>query len=253
MAHPVSIFLLSVCLVGGVFIPAYGQSMQQEIKAGVEVDKQVQSQYKIANNRALQAYVERIGKKLARQTHSDYPFTYTVLDDPRTANAFSGPGGFVYITTGLINILENEAQLAAVLGHETGHVIRRHVIKHMQQRNMTSLVVTTLGELTGKNFETPWTQAGEYLLFQKFSRQDEFEADQVGVHLMTEAGYDPRGMVQLLRKFSALDSQGVVLTFLQSHPNSAERAEVINETILREHLQHPGQVLDTHEFHMVVH
>jgi len=225
---------------------------QEEIQAGVQMDRQIQEQYKISPNKALQLYVERIGHKIAYQTHLDYPFNYTVLEDPRSANAFSGPGGFIYITTGLINILETESQLAAVLAHETGHVMKRHVVKHMQQKDMTSLAVTTLSALTGKNLATPWTQAGEYLLFQKFSREDEFEADAVGTNLLVKAGYDPRGMVQLLRKLSAMEGQGVVLTFMQSHPASAERAEVIDEYIRRNQLQKPGQVLDTHEFHMVV-
>jgi predicted Zn-dependent protease len=227
-------------------------SPQQEIQAGVKMDQQIREKYKPSDNQVLQDYVSTLGKRLARQTQLDYPFTYTVIDDSRSANAFTAPGGFIYVTTGLINMLENESQLAAVLAHETGHVVKRHIVKQLQQKSMTNLAISALSQLSNRNLNNSWTQVGEYLLFQKFSRSDEYDADIEGTRLMVKAGYDPIGMVQLMDKLSSLDERGVVISFLQSHPASKDRGRIVEEYIQRKQLRHSGQILDTHDFHMVV-
>ena len=207
-------------------IPAPSIS-SREIQAGVQLDRTVREKYPASGNYALQAYVASVGKKISAVSGSNYPFTFTVLDDKRTANAFSGPGGFVYVTTGLLNMLDSESQLACVLGHETGHVIRHHVIKQMQERNRTNLILAVISKITNLNQQL--SQLGEYVLLQKFSRNDEYEADQVGMELAAAANYNPHGMVEVLNKLNALESRGVAISFLQSHPSSAARARLAEE------------------------
>lgn len=227
-------------------------TQQQEIYAGAQLDSAVREQYTPTANTALQAYVTTIGNKIAAQSTQAYPFSFTVLEDDRVANAFSGPGGFIYITTGLLNILENEAQLAAVLSHEIGHVVRRHIVQQMQQRNAADLALTILGRITDVNTRSRLARLGEYLLFQEFSRQDEYEADITGLQLMVRTGYSPQGMVQLLNKLNAMESRGIVIPFLRSHPTSQQRASVVSEYIERNQLEKPGQLMDTRQFHQVI-
>lgn len=235
--------------LGGVLAP---MSQQQEVIVGSRLDKTVRERYPASTNEGLQYYVSQVGKKIAVQTYKNYPFTFTVLEDPRTANAFASPGGFIYVTTGLLNILENESQLAAVLAHESAHVMRRHVTRQMQQQSATDLALLTLSKITSKELDPRLTKVGQYLLLQKFSRDDESEADLIGIQLMVRSGYNPQGMVQLLNKLNALESRGLVLPFLQSHPTSQARIEVVREIIARNKLEQPGQILDTQEFHQYV-
>ncbi len=236
-------------LVGSVFAPI---SQREEVLAGAQLDQKVREKYPATSNAALQNYVSSVGKKISSRTETGYPFTYTVLADTRTANAFAGPGGFIYITTGMINMLENESQLAAALAHETGHVIRRHSVRQIQEQSAANLAIGLLSQVTDRDLNNRLTQLGEYLLFQRFSRADETEADIVGTQLMVNAGYNPEGMVQLLDKLNKLDSQGIVIGFLQSHPPSAARAQTVREYIDRNKLVRPGQITDTRQFHLVV-
>lgn len=263
----ISVILLVCVSVGGVTAPAEARhrqfletlggfiapmTPQQEVIVGSQLDRVVRERYPATTREGLQAYVSRVGKRIAVETNTSYPFTYTVLADTRTANAFSGPGGFIYITTGMLNILENESQLAAVLAHETAHVTSRHVVKQLQERRATDLALVLIGRITDVDLNNRLTRIGEFLLFQRFSREDEFEADRVGTRLMTQAGYNPQGMVQLLEKLNAMESRGVVISFLQSHPTSEERAAMAEAYIERNHLQKPGQILDTAEFHRMI-
>lgn len=236
--------------IGGVITPI---TQRQEVYVGARLDKAIREKYPPSQNIALQEYVTSIGKRVTARTVTDYPFTFTVLADTRTANAFAAPGGFIYITTGLINMMENEAQLAAVLSHESAHVIRRHTIRQLQERNAMDLAVFIISQVTDINLlDSAITQLGEFVLFQKFSREDEYEADILGVQLMADAGYNPQGLVQLLEKMNALESRGIYISFLESHPTSEARAALIREYIRRNRLERRGQIMDTTTFHRVV-
>jgi beta-barrel assembly-enhancing protease len=227
-------------------------STKQEIYAGAQLDKIVREKYVATKNEALQSYVSSVGKKIAEQTHKNYPFSYTVLEDSRTTNAFSGPGGFVYITTGMLNMLENESQLAAVLGHETAHVVKHHVIRQLQAHYAQDLGLLILNDATGVDLNSALTNVGSFLVFQKFSREDEFEADFLGTQLMIKAGYNPKGMVQVLDKLNALESRGVYIAFIQDHPASEARSRVIEEYIERHPDDKSHLKVDSRTFHEVI-
>ncbi len=235
--------------IGGFFSPV---SQQQEVVAGAQLDQKIRQKYPPSKNVALQNYVSSIGRRVAAQSGVQYPYSYVVLEDSRTANAFAAPGGFIYITTGLLNMLENESQLAAVLAHETAHVSSRHVIKRLQERSTADVALNLLSRVTDINFNNRLTQIGEAVLFQKFSREDENEADLVGTQMMVKAGYNPLGMVQMLEKLNALNARGVVIPFLQSHPSSESRARLVEEYIQRNQLVRTGQLTDTTYFHQFV-
>jgi predicted Zn-dependent protease len=227
-------------------------SRTNEVYLGAQLDQVVREHYEATSNTALQSYVSMVGKKVTSASSSGYPFSFAVLDAPRSANAFSSPGGFIYLTTGMLAMLENEAQLAAIMAHEVAHVIRRHGVKQMQEREATNLAIAMLSRVTAVERYSKLVSLGELVLFQRFSREDEYEADNLGVRLLVRAGYNPTGMTQLLHKLSEMDSRGITLPFLDSHPSSQSRSRIMEEYIQRNRLVQLGQLLDTPTFHQAM-
>ncbi len=231
---------------------AFPFTEQQTISVGAQLDAFVRQRTPASSVEALQDYVSEVGKKIAAQSPQQYPFTYTVLANTHTAEAFSGPGGFIYITTGLLNMLENESQLAAVLVHETAHVIDHDAIHQMMVEDATDLNVVLFKNGGDTTLSSALTHLGDLLLGQQFNADEEQEANLLGVQMMASAGYNPKGMVQVLDKFNALASQGVNIAFLQSHPASQASVKILQEYIQRNHLEQPAQVLDSQRFHEVI-
>lgn len=150
----------------------------------------------VYNDRRITAYVDSLGRKLAAVTETPgEQFTFTVLDNP-IVNAFATPGGYVYISRGLMALAESEAELAGVIGHELGHVVARHSSQRMSKAAVAGLVSGLLGA----------GQVGEALgnlYLRSFSRDQELEADRLGVRYISRAGYDPRAMTSFLAKMRA--------------------------------------------------
>ena len=217
----------------------------QEVQLGTEADQQIQAAYGLYNDPALTAYVERVGQDvLQTSAYNDAntpaeirstPFHFRILDSP-VVNAFALPGGYVYVTRGLLAYLENEAQLAMVLGHEIGHVLGRHSSRQAfeAQRNQLGLIGAAVlgGVLGGGNVAEGvlnYGGAGLQLLQLKNSRGAEREADQAGVAYTEFAGYDA---TQAARFFVALQRLGAesgqsIPNFLSTHPDPGERAQTI--------------------------
>jgi hypothetical protein len=208
-------------------------SRQDDVKVGQENAKQVLQQYEVVKNPALQEYVQRLGQKLASQPEakqSGFDFTFTVLNVDEI-NAFALPGGPMFLYTGLLKAVDNEAQLAGVMGHEMSHVILRHGTHEATKANGIQMAVGGLGALLGGNESTgaKLAQAGLGLtgnsLILKFSRDAESEADALGSHLMSECGYDPVQMAKFFEKLAAKGQQGP--QFLSDHPNPGNRETAI--------------------------
>ena len=206
---------------------------QDDIKVGQENSKQVLTQYEIVKNQFVQDYVKRLGQKLASMPEakqSGFEFTFTVLNVDQI-NAFALPGGPVFIYTGLLKAADNEAQLAGVMGHEMSHVILRHGTHEATKANGIQLLVGGLSGLLGggDSMAGKLAQAGLGMggnsLILKFSRDAESEADALGSHLMSEAGYDPVQMAEFFEKLAARGSQGP--QFLSDHPNPENREAAI--------------------------
>lgn len=227
-------------------------TQREEIYTGAQLDRIIREHYPPVQNVALQAYVSAVGKKIADVSYKPYPFTYSVLADTRTADAFAGPGGFLYLTAGLINMLESEAQLAALLSHQTAHAIKRHGIKQIQEQNEADLLLFLPDKAGDLKLDNRLNRLGELILRQRFHPQDEYEADIIATQFMARAGYHPAAMVQLLDKLNQLESRGVFIPFLQSHPSSEARGRILEEYIERMKLAHPNQIMDRPQFHQVV-
>ena len=180
--------------------------------------------------------VHRIGAKIAttpKPKMSGYPFQYHLLADTQTVNAFALPGGPIFITLGLYSKLPDEAALAGVLGHETGHVVERHVAQQIAQSKLgQSLVLGTgIAASDRRNGLATWALAdvANQMLQLKFSRKDEAQADQCGLEYMTDAGYDPRAMIDVMKVLQSISAGGSTPEFLETHPDPGNRIEAIQK------------------------
>ncbi len=154
-----------------------------------------------------QALVRKIGDRVVAKSIASttpYKFQFHLLRDPQTVNAFALPGGPIFITRGLLTRLQNEAQLAGVLGHETGHVVARHSAEHMAKSQLGQSIVGAIyvgsSDQYGRGQQAAMLAAVANQMVQlKYGRQDELEADTLGVRVMSQAGYDPRALLGVMK------------------------------------------------------
>jgi predicted Zn-dependent protease len=202
-------------------------SEAQEIEMGRQVAAQAVQQMGLVENAALQNYVNGLGQKLAATSERpNLPWSFQVVDDP-TPNAMAAPGGFIFVTRGLLSMIRNEAELVSVLGHEIGHVTARHSVTMMSRAQLAQIglgigsilspTVARLGDALG---------GGLSLLFLHYGRDAERQADDLGFRYMLEHNYDAREMVNVfvaLQRSGELAGRSPVPSWLASHPNPEER------------------------------
>jgi predicted Zn-dependent protease len=209
-------------------------SKQQDVQLGQESAAQVRKQMTVIQDPVLTEYVNRVGKRLtaSRETQeSGFPFTFEVVADP-SINAFALPGGPMFINTGLLRAVDNEAQLAGVMGHEMSHVILRHGTNQASKRNLIQLPAVLAAQMAGNgSMAGQLAQLGIGLgansVILKFSRTAESQADLMGSHIMSEAGYDPQEMARFFHKLNAQGGHGI--QFLSDHPNPDNRERAIQQ------------------------
>lgn len=213
-------------------------SKEQDVQLGQENAAQVRKQMPMVKDPFLNEYVNRIGKRLAASQEaqeSGFPFTFEVVADP-SINAFALPGGPMFINTGLLKAVDNEAQLAGVMGHEMSHVILRHGTNQASKQNLIKLPALLGSQMVGGSLAGQLAQMGIGLgansVLLKFSRGAESQADLMGSHLMAEGGYDP---VEMARFFEKLNTEGGgrPMEFLSDHPNPENRDRAIQQEISR--------------------
>lgn len=177
-------------------------SEQQELSMGAQAHRSILKQKKRYNNAALQAYVNSIGQELAKHSHrKNIRYTFTVLDDP-SVNAFALPGGYIYITTGLMAYLNSEGELAGVLGHEIGHVTARHSVKQQSAGIAGAILIQVLTKKTGESSGKQYNQLGKAIL-SGYGRNHELQADKLGAEYLARVGYDPRNMIDVVSVLKA--------------------------------------------------
>ncbi len=212
-------------------------SEAQEIEIGRGADQQVVAQYGLYPDQQLQDYVQRLGSELARSSERPHlPWTFRVVDDP-VVNAFALPGGYIYITRGILSHMSSEAELVAVLGHEIGHVTARHGVNQMSKAQLANIglgVGMILSPELGRYGQE--LQQGLGLMFLKFGRDDERQADDLGYRYATGRGYPPGAMAEM---FSTLNRVGNAATaksgsgrlpnWLSTHPNPVDRRQRVEE------------------------
>ncbi len=208
-------------------------STSDEVSIGQSLSKDVESQNKVTGDPVLADYINRVGQKLANLSdRTDIQYHFKVLES-KEINAFACPGGFIYVYSGLLKTMDNEAQLAGVMAHEIGHVVARHSVKRLQQvlgiQVLLSIALGESSEITQKAIG-----AGVTVVLQGYSRQNEFEADYDGALYMTKAGYNPEGMIQLFGKFKEMEkghNTTALDQLLASHPPTADRIAKVEEEI----------------------
>src|SRR5215217_251186 len=198
-------------------------SQQQELEMGASYAQQINSQLPIVTDPEINRYVNVLGDSIARLADNRNLEWHFYVVDSKEVNAFAVPGGFVYVNRGLIERTTNMSQLAGVLGHEIGHVVRRHSIQQMQQAQKANIGVTLACILT-RVCESQAAQAaiqvGGTAVFAKFSRDDEREADQEGITNTVRAGISPQGIPEMFQILLAERSRssGSVDAWFATHP-----------------------------------
>lgn len=211
---------------------ASGLDEKDEVAVGREVAGRMLGAAPLVADPGLQSYVNRIGRWVATQTERpDLPWHFGVLDSP-AINAFAAPGGYVLITRGLYEILDNEAQLAGVLGHEIGHIVRRHHITVMQKSAAISAGAQLAQARDRSVLVSNLIGTGAEIFARGLDKSAEFEADQIGIVLAARAGYNPYGLIEVLHKLSARGAEDASLALLfKTHPHPNERLSQLGETL----------------------
>lgn len=220
-------------------------SPQQEIVIGRQSAPKMAAQHgNLYPDQLLQNYVDEVGNRVVQSSiakNSPYPFEFHLLRDPQTVNAFALPGGQIFITAALLGRLNSEAQLAGVLGHEVGHVIGRHGAEHLAKQQLGSALVNAVGIAASDRPESGrqaaiLAQAVNQMVNLKYGRDDELESDLLGFQFMTEAGYNPVGIVELMKILnSARGGAGGQPEFMSTHPNPANRIQQLIAIINQEY------------------
>jgi predicted Zn-dependent protease len=218
-----------------------GITPEQEVALGLQAAPEMAQQFGgLDPDPALQARVDKVGERLVSRGDpgkSPYHFEFHVLNDPETINAFALPGGQVFITEGLLRRLKTEGQLAGVLGHEIGHVVARHGAEHIAKQQLTAgltgaavLATYDPNNPSSRNSAAVAAMLGQ-LVSMRFGRQDELEADQLGVRFTGEASYDPRSMIELMKILEQSSEGNRPPEFFSTHPNPENRIQRIQEAI----------------------
>jgi len=177
-------------------------SKDQEVAMGAQAHKSILKQSKVYKNPRLQAYVNRIGQSLAKHSHRNkIRYTFTVLDDP-SVNAFALPGGYVYITSGILAYLNSEGELAGVLGHEIGHVTARHGARQQSAGIASAILVDLISKKTSAGNSKALNQLSTALI-RGYGREHELQADRLGAEYLARVGYSPENMINVVRVLKA--------------------------------------------------
>lgn len=180
-------------------------SEAEEMRTGRQADADIRKEYGVYAAPALQNYVNEIGQKLAKKSHRpQLNYHFTVVDSPQI-NAFALPGGYVYITRGILAYLNSEAELAAVLGHEIGHVTARHAVQQYTAATAANVGTMVLGVLLSRYIGSAGQQLGQSalgimgnVLLSGYGREHELEADRLGAEYLARSGYDPQAMIKVI-------------------------------------------------------
>ena len=248
-----ALVLIAGTLAGCARNPATGHnelmlvSESQEIAMGQQYDSQVVATIGLYPDPALQSYIQTLGKRLAATSERpNLPWTFRVVDDP-AVNAFAVPGGFVYVTRGILAHMNNEAQLATVVGHEIGHVTARHTAAEMSKEQVATLGLV-VGSIASKQVANYAGVAQQALgvLFLKFSRDNENQADELGVRYSSRANFDSREMVNVMKVLDRLSATegGRLPEWLSTHPNPGNRVEHISSLISKQQTDFTGATIN---------
>src|SRR5688572_7076548 len=210
---------------------------EQEVALGYKSAPQMAAQMGgLSQNEKARALVHQLGQKLVAGSFaakSPYKFSFHVLADPKTVNAFALPGGPIFVTEGLLRQLRSEAELAGVLGHEIGHVIARHSSEQLAKAQLTQGLIGAAVIGSGDFTAAQIGQVVGSMVNMRYGRDDELESDALGIRIMAEAGYDPRAMIRVMEALAKASSGSRQPEFFSTHPHPENRQARLREEIAR--------------------
>ncbi len=213
-------------------VQAISMSPQEEIAIGLQNAPSMAQQHGgLHPDQRLQAFVDQVGAKLVDNTvarETPYKYEFHLLQDSETVNAFALPGGQIFITYALLSKLDNEDQVAGVLGHEIGHVLGKHSAERIENSNLWSTI--SMGAEVGAGAGQATSAIGQNILLGN-GRDDELESDDLGVRFMIKAGYDPYQMIEVMKILKAASGPNRMPEFQSTHPDPENRIEKIKEAI----------------------
>lgn len=218
---------LDILIRGVQVIQLSSISDEQEIELGKQIDRELTQTKKIRilRNPSLNSYLNQIGQRLVPASERpNIPYKFQIVND-KQINAFATAGGYIYINSGLMQKADNEAELASVLAHEIGHIAARHAIDQMRDTAISQGLLSA----AGLERETLVNLGVQLAVSLPNSREDEFEADKLGLANLEKAGYAPSAMVSFMKKLLAQGSS--VPTFVSTHPNVSDRIVALEQSI----------------------
>jgi predicted Zn-dependent protease len=233
--HLLVALLIAAALAACAQAPVTGRNQlillpeSQDADMGLQAYQQIKQEEPVSRDAGLNERVQTVGRRIAKVSgQPDWDWQFTLFDNPEP-NAFALPGGKVGVNTGLFKVAKNDDQLAAVMGHEIGHAIARHGAERMSQGILAQLGGVAVGAATGSPaYVDAYSQLATLGVILPYSRTQESEADEIGLMLMAEAGYDPREAIKLWQNFEALGGQRPP-EFLSTHPSEGTRIERLKE------------------------
>lgn len=216
-------------------------TVEQEVALGQQAAPEMAAQHGgLAQNEQIQQRVDQIGQEILSSSaagEAPYPFEFHVLEDDETVNAFALPGGQVFVTEGLIALLQSDGELAGVLAHEIVHVVGRHSAEQVARAQLAeglsgaAVIATYDPENPASAGSAQVAQLIAQMVNMKFGREDELEADKLGVRYMADAGYDPRALVRVMQVLAEASQGPQPPEFLSTHPDPGSRIEQIEAAI----------------------
>ena len=209
-------------------------SMEQEIALGRQLSAEVRKQAHVIDDPIVSEYINRLGQNLVRNSDVTFPVSFTLLEGDEV-NAFTLPGGFVYVNTAVLKLSDNEAELASVMAHELGHAAARHATRQATRGDMItmgSIPLMVFGGWAGLAARQAAAVAAPMAFFQ-FSRAFESEADLLGIQYLWKAGYDPNASVDMFERVESTERRqpGSVSKLFRTHPLTPERIEKTQKDI----------------------
>lgn len=211
-------------------------TVEQEIALGRQLAPQMAAQFGGVSAGAMRERVRQVGERIVARSSAgatSYKYSFHLLADRKTVNAFALPGGQIFITEALLALLKTEDELAAVLGHEIAHVLARHSAEHLAKAQLTQTLIGAVALGSGSYDAAQLAQLAGSLINMKHGRDDEIEADRLGVRLTREAGYDPRAMIAVMQVLERASGASGRPEFASTHPSPANRVQKIKEELDR--------------------
>ena len=209
-------------------------SKKEEVALGREITGNLLGAAPLVKDAALQKYVNQVGRWVASQSdRANLPWRFGVIES-NDINAFAAPGGYVLITKGLYQQLQNEAQLAGVLAHEIGHIVKKHQLRVIQKQQLLNIGAQLLGSRVGENNQlvTNVIGSGAEISARGLDKSAEYEADRLGITYATRAGYEPLGLAEVLQMLEQNHPQDDSLALLyKTHPLPEARLNALNDAI----------------------